>query len=72
MMRDARSALPSGTKPTVPRHLRPELGGIGFGGAAIGNLYSEVDDDVAEAAVRFAFEQGIRLLRYRSILRLRA
>jgi len=60
MMRDARSALPSGTKPTVPRHLRPELGGIGFGGAAIGNLYSEVDDDVAEAAVRFAFEQGIR------------
>jgi len=40
--------------------LRPELGGIGFGGAAIGNMYTEVDDDVAEAAVRFAFEQGIR------------
>src|SRR5258705_2290971 len=34
--------------------------GIGFGGAAIGNLYTEVDDDVAEAAVRFAYEQGIR------------
>ena len=42
------------------RSTRPELGGIGFGGAAIGNLYTEVDDDIAEAAVRFAYEQGIR------------
>jgi D-threo-aldose 1-dehydrogenase len=33
---------------------------IGFGGAAIGNLYTEVDEDVAGAAVRFAYEQGIR------------
>ena len=60
MIQEARSTLPGGSSPTLPRHLRPELGGIGFGGAAIGNLYTEVDDDVAEAAVRFAYEQGIR------------
>ena len=42
------------------RSTRPDLDGIGFGGAAIGNLYTAVDDDAAEAAVRCAFEQGIR------------
>src|SRR5258708_31116061 len=59
-MDEAGSTLPGGSSLTLPRHLRPELGGIGFGGAAIGNLYTEVDDDVAEAAVRFAYEQRIR------------
>src|SRR5258705_3199980 len=59
-MHDARSALPSGAWPAIPIASRPELGGIGFRGAAIGNLSTEVDDEVAEAAVRFAFEQGIR------------
>lgn len=59
-MHEARSTLSSGASPVVAHQLRPELGGIGFGGAAIGNLYTEVDDEVAEAAVRLAFEQGIR------------
>ncbi|WP_296370825.1 MULTISPECIES: aldo/keto reductase [unclassified Pseudonocardia] len=36
------------------------LGPVGFGGAAIGNLYSAVDDDTAAAAVHGAWEAGIR------------
>jgi len=33
---------------------------LGFGAAAIGNLYSVVADEVAEAAVREAYRLGIR------------
>jgi D-threo-aldose 1-dehydrogenase len=33
---------------------------LGFGGASIGNLYREVDDDTARAAVDAAWEAGIR------------
>ncbi len=58
-MRDARYTSPGGPLPITPHQLRPGLDRLGFGGAAIGNLYTEVDDDVAEAAVRFAFEKGI-------------
>jgi D-threo-aldose 1-dehydrogenase len=34
---------------------------LGFGAAAIGNLYSEVSDEVAETAVQQAYQLGIRL-----------
>lgn len=34
---------------------------LGFGAAAIGNLYTAVTDEVAEAAVREAYRLGIRL-----------
>ena len=54
------STPPSAAVPPIPHQVPPELGRIGFGGAAIGNLYTEVDDAVAEAVVCFAFEQGIR------------
>ena len=33
---------------------------LGFGGAAIGNLYRELSDDDASAAVREAFTAGVR------------
>jgi D-threo-aldose 1-dehydrogenase len=33
---------------------------VGFGGASIGNLYSEVDDETAAAAVDAAWDAGIR------------
>ena len=33
---------------------------LGFGGAPIGNLYSEVSDDVAAAAIEAAWQAGIR------------
>ncbi len=36
------------------------FGPVGFGGAAIGNLYSAVDDETAAAAVHGAWEAGIR------------
>jgi aryl-alcohol dehydrogenase-like predicted oxidoreductase len=36
------------------------LTGLGFGGAAIGNLYRGVDDDAALAAVRKAHDLGVR------------
>jgi D-threo-aldose 1-dehydrogenase len=58
-MREAPSTLAGGTSQAIARRVRTEFDRIGFGGAAIGNLYSEVDDDVAEAAVHFAFEQGM-------------
>jgi D-threo-aldose 1-dehydrogenase len=38
----------------------PELGRLGFGGAAIGNLFAAVDDEVAAAAVDAAWDSGIR------------
>jgi D-threo-aldose 1-dehydrogenase len=59
-VREDPSAPPSGSVSPVPRRVPPELRQIGFGGAAIGNLYTEVHDEAAEAAVWFAFEQGIR------------
>ena len=37
-----------------------EVSGLGFGGAAIANLYTEVDDDQAHRAVNTAWQQGIR------------
>lgn len=36
------------------------LGPLGFGGAALGNLYAEVSDDAADAAVAAALAAGIR------------
>jgi D-threo-aldose 1-dehydrogenase len=48
---------------TRPRRLGrrgPEVTGLGFGGAAIGNLFAGVTDDDAEAAVDAAWEAGIR------------
>ncbi|MFJ8345355.1 aldo/keto reductase [Streptomyces sp. NPDC094153] len=36
------------------------VSGLGFGAAAIGNLYTEVDEEQARAAVAAAWEQGIR------------
>jgi D-threo-aldose 1-dehydrogenase len=36
------------------------LSTLGFGAAAIGNLYSAVDDATAEAAIAAALERGIR------------
>jgi len=41
-------------------HSLPDLGPIGFGGAAIGNLYSAVGNDEAAAAVDTALRLGIR------------
>lgn len=38
----------------------PAVTGYGFGGAPIGNLYDEVTDDDAEAAVAAAWSAGIR------------
>ncbi len=37
-----------------------EVSGLGFGGAAIANLYTEVSDDQAHEAVNTAWQQGIR------------
>ncbi|MFE7209536.1 aldo/keto reductase [Streptomyces sp. NPDC057611] len=37
-----------------------EVSALGFGAAAIGNLYTEVDEEQARAAVAAAWEQGIR------------
>ncbi|MER7925604.1 aldo/keto reductase [Streptomyces sp. NPDC096057] len=37
-----------------------EVSGLGFGGAAIANLYTEVSDDQAHLAVNTAWQQGIR------------
>ncbi|MGW5687392.1 aldo/keto reductase [Nonomuraea sp. NPDC003754] len=40
---------------------RPVLSRLGFGGAPIGNLYTEVSDDDARAAVDAAWDTGTRL-----------
>ena len=47
-------------------HARPTIGArairlspIGFGGAPIGNLYTEVSEDTAQAALNEAFSRGI-------------
>ncbi|MFJ4626031.1 aldo/keto reductase [Streptomyces sp. NPDC088847] len=37
-----------------------EVSGLGFGGAAIANLYTEVSDDQAHQAVNTAWQHGIR------------
>jgi D-threo-aldose 1-dehydrogenase len=37
-----------------------EISGLGFGGAAIANLYTEVGDEQAHQAVNTAWQQGIR------------
>ena len=37
-----------------------ELSTLGFGGAAIGNLYRELADEDASAAVRESFAAGVR------------
>ena len=42
-------------------HASLALPALGFGGAAIGNLYTAVADEAAEAAVREAYRLGIRL-----------
>lgn len=39
---------------------RVALTSLGFGAAAVGNLYREVRDDQAEAAIRTAWDAGIR------------
>ncbi|WP_448004086.1 aldo/keto reductase [Agromyces bauzanensis] len=44
------------TSATSPERLGP----LGFGGAPIGNLYREVSDEQAEAALRAAWDGGIR------------
>ena len=38
----------------------PQLSSLGFGGAAIGNLFAAVDDDAARAALDAAWDNGIR------------
>ncbi len=38
----------------------PELSRVGFGGAPLGNLFSAVDDETAEAAIDAAWQSGIR------------
>ena len=38
----------------------PHLSDLGFGGAAIGNLFAAVDDDAARAALDAAWDNGIR------------
>jgi D-threo-aldose 1-dehydrogenase len=51
---------------TLPQQSRslgtadPALTALGFGGAAIGNLYRPVSDEAALAAVRQAWDQGVR------------
>ena len=37
-----------------------ELGRLGFGGAPVGNLYTEIEDEAAIAAVREAHRAGVR------------
>ena len=39
---------------------RPRLCTLGFGGAAIGNLYRELGEEEASAAVRDSFAAGVR------------
>jgi D-threo-aldose 1-dehydrogenase len=57
---NAPGALPhAGRRPLQRAALQVPV--FGFGAAAIGNLYSPVDDEAAEAAVAEAFRQGIRL-----------
>lgn len=44
-----------------PLHERwPQLAWLGYGGASLGNLYTEVDDATCEAAVDLAWELGMR------------
>ena len=38
----------------------PELSRVGFGGAPLGNLFSAVDDETANAAIEAAWQSGIR------------
>jgi len=38
----------------------PELSRVGFGGAPLGNLFSAVDDETAEAAIDATWQSGIR------------
>ena len=38
----------------------PELSRVGFGGAPLGNLFSAVDDETADAAIDAAWQSGIR------------
>ena len=38
----------------------PELSRLGFGGAPLGNLFSAVDDETADAAIDAAWQSGIR------------
>lgn len=38
----------------------PELSRVGFGGAPLGNLFSAVDDETANAAIDAAWQSGIR------------
>ena len=45
---------------------------LGFGAAPIGNLYAEVDDESALAAVQEALRLRYQLFRHRAVLRLRA
>jgi D-threo-aldose 1-dehydrogenase len=41
-------------------HTQLELSALGLGAASIGNLYVEVDDEVAAGAVRAAWQAGVR------------
>lgn len=41
-------------------HRVPPLSRLGFGGAAIGNLFTALDDETAAAAVNAAWDNGIR------------
>lgn len=51
-------SLPKAGQPATP-HNAP-LSPLAFGGAPVGNLYSEVDEAEAERAIRHAWEGGIR------------
>jgi len=51
-------ARPDSLRALVGNQLR--LSTLGFGAAAIGNLYTAVDDEVAESAIFEAVRQGIR------------
>jgi D-threo-aldose 1-dehydrogenase len=59
-VREAPGALPHAGRRSLQRAAL-QVPVLGFGAAAIGNLYSPVDDEAAEAAVAEAFRQGIRL-----------
>jgi D-threo-aldose 1-dehydrogenase len=45
---------------TMNRRQFPEISRLGFGAAAIGNLFTAIDDDTARAAIDAAWECGVR------------
>lgn len=49
-----------GPAPRAPGAVASEWSRLGFGGAAIGNLYRAVSENDARASIRAAFESGVR------------